>query len=68
MKCDVIAAGVLAAVGEVGLTVPLVVRLAGTNAELGKKMLDESDLAVISATSLADAAEKVVAAVNQQNA
>jgi succinyl-CoA synthetase beta subunit len=48
--------------------VPLVVRLAGTNAELGKKMLDESDLAVISATSLADAAEKVVAAVNQQNA
>jgi succinyl-CoA synthetase beta subunit len=68
MKCDVIAAGVLAAIGEVGLTVPLVVRLAGTNAELGKKMLDESDLAVISATSLADAAEKVVAAVNQQNA
>jgi succinyl-CoA synthetase beta subunit len=65
MKCDVIAAGVLAAVEEVGLEVPLVVRLAGTNAELGKKMLDESGLAVISATSLADAAEKVVAAVNQ---
>ena len=67
MKCDVIAAGVLAAVDEVGLSVPLVVRLAGTNAELGKKMLDESDLEVISATSLADAAEKVVAAVNQNN-
>lgn len=68
MKCDVIAAGVLAAVEEVGLEVPLVVRLAGTNADLGKKMLDESGLSVISATSLADAAEKVVAAVNQQNA
>jgi succinyl-CoA synthetase beta subunit len=64
MECDVIAAGVIAAVDEVGITVPLVVRLAGTNAELGKKLLDESPLAIVSADSLADAAEKVVAAVN----
>ena len=64
MECDVIAAGVIDAVAEVGIKVPLVVRLAGTNAELGKKLLDESPLAIVSADSLADAAEKVVAAVN----
>jgi succinyl-CoA synthetase beta subunit len=63
MKCDVIAEGVIAAVGEVGLTVPLVVRLAGTNVDLGKKLLAESGLDIIAADSLADAAEKVVASL-----
>jgi succinyl-CoA synthetase beta subunit len=63
MKCDVIAEGVLAAVRDVGLSVPLVVRLEGTNVELGKKILAESGLAVIPADSMADAAEKIVAAV-----
>ena len=67
MKCDVIAQGIIAAVDEVGLEVPLVVRLAGTNAELGKKMLDESGLKIIGAASLSEAAEKVVAVVNAQN-
>jgi succinyl-CoA synthetase beta subunit len=62
-KCDVIAHGVLGAVREVGLTVPLVVRLAGTNAELGKKILAESGLNVIPADNLDDAATKIVAAV-----
>ena len=64
MKCDVIAAGVIEAVAEVGIKVPLVVRLAGTNADIGKQLLNESGLAIIAADSLADAAEKVVAAVN----
>ncbi len=63
MKCDVIAEGVIAAVEEVGLDLPLVVRLAGTNVDLGKKLLAESGLAIIPADSLADAAEKVVAAI-----
>jgi len=63
MRCDVIAEGVIAAVKEVGLTVPLVVRLEGTNVELGKKILNESGLAVITADDLADAAEKIVKAV-----
>ena len=63
MKCDVIAEGVIAAVKEVGLNVPLVVRLQGTNVELGKKILSESDLNVTPADSLTDAAEKIVAAV-----
>ncbi|MBB4955607.1 succinyl-CoA synthetase beta subunit [Agrobacterium vitis] len=63
MKCDVIAEGVLAAVKEVGLTVPLVVRLEGTNVELGKKIINESGLNVISADDLDDAAQKIVAAV-----
>ena len=62
MKCDVIAAGVLAAVQEVGLTVPLVVRLEGTNVEKGKQLIEESGLPVITATSMADAAEKAVEA------
>ncbi|HCH63343.1 MAG TPA: ADP-forming succinate--CoA ligase subunit beta [Deltaproteobacteria bacterium] len=62
MRCDVIAEGVIAAVAETGLSVPLVVRLAGTNAELGKKLLAESGLAIIPADTLADAAEKAVAA------
>jgi succinyl-CoA synthetase beta subunit len=63
MKCDVIAEGVLAAVKETGLAVPLVVRLEGTNVELGKKILEQSGLAVIAADSMEDAARKVVAAV-----
>ncbi|MQW89808.1 ADP-forming succinate--CoA ligase subunit beta [Sinorhizobium saheli] len=63
MKCDVIAEGVLAAVKEVGLKVPLVVRLEGTNVELGKKIINESGLNVISADDLDDAAQKIVAAV-----
>ena len=63
MKCDVIAEGVIAAVKEVGLQVPLVVRLEGTNVELGKKIINESGLNVISADDLEDAARKIVKAV-----
>ena len=63
MRCDVIAEGVIAAVKEVGLKVPLVVRLEGTNVELGKKILRESKLNVIPADDLADAAAKIVKAV-----
>ena len=60
MKCDIIAEGVIAAVKEVGLEVPLVVRLEGTNAELGKKIINESGLNVVSADDLDDAAKKIV--------
>ncbi len=63
MRCDVIAEGVVAAVKEVGLKVPLVVRLEGTNVELGKKILNESGLAITAADDLDDAAQKIVAAV-----
>src|SRR5215471_6281233 len=63
MKCDIIAEGVVAAVKEVGLQVPLVVRLEGTNVELGKKIIDRSGLNVISADDLDDAAQKIVKAV-----
>jgi succinyl-CoA synthetase beta subunit len=63
MRCDVIAEGVIAAVKEVGLKVPLVVRLEGTNVELGKKILRDSGLNVIPADDLDDAAKKIVAAV-----
>ena len=63
MRCDVVAEGIVAAVKEVGLEVPLVVRLEGTNVELGKKILDASGLNVIPADDLDDAAGKVVAAV-----
>jgi succinyl-CoA synthetase beta subunit len=63
MRCDVIAEGVIAAVKEVGLQVPLVVRLEGTNVELGKKIIRDSGLNVISADDLDDAAQKVVKAV-----
>ncbi|MBZ0161556.1 MAG: ADP-forming succinate--CoA ligase subunit beta [Notoacmeibacter sp.] len=63
MKCDVIAEGVVAAVKEVGLKVPLVVRLEGTNVDLGKKIINESGLNVIAADDLDDAAQKIVAAV-----
>jgi succinyl-CoA synthetase beta subunit len=62
MKCDVIAAGVVAAAKQVGLKVPLVVRLEGTNVDLGKKILADSGLPIISASDMGDAAKKVVAA------
>ena len=62
MKCDVIANGVVAAAKELGLNVPLVVRLEGTNVELGRKILNESGLAITAATSMADGAQKVVQA------
>ena len=63
MKCDVIAAGVVAAAKETGLKVPLVVRLEGTNVELGRKILSESGLAIQAATTMSDGATKIVAAV-----
>ena len=59
MKCDIIAEGAIAAVKEVGLKVPLVVRLEGTNAELGKKIINESGLNVVSADDLDDPAQKM---------
>ena len=65
MRCDVIAEGVVAAAREVALHVPLVVRLEGTNVELGKKILAESGLPILSADNLADAADKVVKAVKE---
>ncbi len=64
MKCDTIAAAILAAFKEVGFHVPLVVRLEGTNVELGRKMLAESGLAIATASGLTEAAKKVVAAAN----
>jgi succinyl-CoA synthetase beta subunit len=63
MRCDVIAEGVVAAVKEVGLKMPLVVRLEGTNVEAGKRILNESGLAITAADDLDDAAQKIVAAV-----
>src|SRR6478672_5526684 len=63
MRCDIIAEGIIAAAKEISLSVPLVVRLEGTNVELGKKILAESGLAITSADNLADAAQKIVAAV-----
>ncbi|MGB8293865.1 MAG: ADP-forming succinate--CoA ligase subunit beta [Polyangia bacterium] len=66
MKCDVIAAGVVGAVAEVGLRVPLVVRLAGTNLEQGTKILAESGLPITTASDMADGARKVVALVKGQ--
>ncbi|WP_368654803.1 ADP-forming succinate--CoA ligase subunit beta [Ornithinibacillus sp. 4-3] len=63
MRCDVIAEGVVEATKQVGLEIPLVVRLEGTNVELGKKILDESGLNITSASSMADGAEKIVALV-----
>ena len=65
MRCDIIAEGVVSAVKEVGLQVPLVVRLEGTNVEEGKAILRESGLNVIAANDLADAADKVVKAVRE---
>ena len=63
MKCDVLAEGVVAAVKDVGLKVPLVVRLEGTNVERGKEILNTSGLNIISADSMADGAKKIIAAI-----
>jgi succinyl-CoA synthetase beta subunit len=63
MKCDVVATGVVAAAKELGLNVPLIVRLEGTNVELGRKILNESGLKIVAATTMADGARKVVAAI-----
>jgi len=68
MRCDVIADGVVSAVKEVGLKVPLVVRLEGTNVELGKRIISESKLNVVSADNLDDAAKKIVQAVRKEAA
>ncbi|MAF78171.1 MAG: ADP-forming succinate--CoA ligase subunit beta, partial [Halobacteriovoraceae bacterium] len=68
MKCDIIAEGVVAAAKELDLKVPLVVRLEGTNVALGKKILNESDLDLIAADDLADAAKKVVEAAKKGEA
>ncbi len=65
MKCDTIAQGVITAVKEVGLKVPLVVRLEGTNVDLGKKMLAESGLNIVAAADMADGAQKVVKAAKE---
>jgi succinyl-CoA synthetase beta subunit len=66
MKCDVIANGVVAAAREVGLGVPLVVRLEGTNVELGRRILSESGLAIQAAATMSEGAQKVVSAVGSQ--
>ena len=63
MRCDVIAQGVLEAVKETKLNIPLVVRLAGTNFKKGKEMLDKSGLKILSASDLNDAAKKIVEAI-----
>jgi len=68
MRCDVIAEGVIAAAKDIDLQIPLVVRLEGTNVEKGKQIISESDLAVIPADDLEDAAEKIVAAVSNKQA
>ena len=68
MRCDIIAEGIIAAAKEVKLHVPLVVRLEGTNVELGKKMLAESGLPIVSGNDLADGAEKIVKAVQKKAA
>jgi succinyl-CoA synthetase beta subunit len=65
MKCDIIAEGIVAAAREIKLSVPLVVRLEGTNVDLGKKILAESGLPILSANDLADAAQKIVKAVKE---
>jgi succinyl-CoA synthetase beta subunit len=63
MRCDIIATGIIAAVKDVGITIPVVVRLEGTNVKLGKKMLQTSGLNIISAEDLTDAAQQAVKAV-----
>ncbi|UEX89334.1 ADP-forming succinate--CoA ligase subunit beta [Staphylococcus ratti] len=65
MRCDVIAEGIVAAVKEVDLTLPLVVRLEGTNVEIGKKILEDSGLAIEPATTMAEGAQKIVKLVNE---
>jgi len=62
VRCDMIAEGIIGAVEEVGVTIPVVVRLEGTNAEAGKQVLAESDLNILAATSLTEAAQMVVKA------
>ena len=64
MKCDIIAEGVVAAAKELSIQVPLVVRLEGTNVDLGKEILNKSGLSIISADNLEDAAQKAVGALN----
>jgi len=64
MKCDIIAEGVITAAKEVGLKVPLVVRLEGTNVDLGKQLLNESGLNIVAADSMADGAQKIVGLVS----
>jgi len=66
MRCDIIAEGIIAAVKEVGMQIPVIVRLEGTNVDLGKKMLRESGLNIISAEGLTDAAQQAVKSVNGQ--
>jgi len=68
MKCDIIANGIVTAAKDVKLSVPLVVRLEGTNVDLGKKILAESGLPIVSADNLADAADKIVKATKQAKA
>jgi succinyl-CoA synthetase beta subunit len=63
MKCDIIAEGIVAAAKELSIKVPLIVRLEGTNVALGKDILSESDLAIISADNLEDAAQKAIASL-----
>ena len=63
MRCDILAQGVIQAVKETNLSVPLVVRLAGTNFKEGKEMLDKSNLEILSAADLNDAAKKIVEAI-----
>jgi succinyl-CoA synthetase beta subunit len=65
MRCDIIAEGIVAAAKEMDISVPLVVRLEGTNVDLGKKILDESGLAIVAADNLDDAAQKIVAQVKE---
>ncbi|MDW7674249.1 MAG: ADP-forming succinate--CoA ligase subunit beta [Bacillota bacterium] len=68
MKCDIIAEGIIEATKQIGLKIPLVVRLEGTNVALGKKLLEESGLDIIAADSIADGAEKVVSLVKVKGA
>ena len=63
MRCDVVADGIISAANEVNISVPLVVRLEGTNVDLGKKIIEESDLSIISASDLDDAAKKITEAI-----
>jgi succinyl-CoA synthetase beta subunit len=66
MRCDIIAEGIVAAAKEMALSVPVVVRLEGTNVELGREILGKSNLPIISANDLADAAQKIVKAVKEK--
>ena len=68
MRCDVIAAGIIDAAREIGVTVPLVVRLQGTNVEQGRELLSKSDLKITAADTIADAAQKIVQAVKAEEA